>query len=58
MKNGAPAVEACEGDTDVTLEHLPAVAYFFGVISPERTLTPLANAWFPLPLFISGADHV
>lgn len=58
VKNGAPAVEACEGDTDVTLEHLPAVAYFFGVISPERTLTPLANAWFPLPLFISGADHV
>jgi hypothetical protein len=58
VQDGKPSVEACEDETDVTLEHLDAVAYFFGVISPERSLAPLADAWFPLPIFISGADHV
>ena len=58
VQDGKPSVEACEDETDVMLEHLDAVAYFFGVISPERSLAPLANAWFPLPIFISGADHV
>lgn len=58
VKNGSPEITPVDGDTDLTLGHLEAVAFFFSLSSTARRAVPLATAWFPLPLFIESADHV
>lgn len=58
VKNGTPEITTIDGDTDLTLDHLEAVAFFFSLSSAARRANPLAAAWFPLPLFIESADHV
>ena len=58
VKNGAPEITTIDRDTDLTLDHLEAVAFFFSLSSAARRANPLAAAWFPLPLFIESADHV
>ncbi|MBQ8402497.1 MAG: GNAT family N-acetyltransferase [Clostridia bacterium] len=58
VENGVPSVEETEDVPQIVLEHKQAVSFFFGLVSPVRTLCPIAAAWFPLPLRIDSADHV
>ena len=58
VKDGVPSVEDTEETPQITLEHKEAASFFFGLVSPARTLCPVAAAWFPLPLRIDSADHV
>lgn len=59
VENGVPCVEDHNGDCDISLEHLEAAAFFFGLYSPHWTKVPAAaRCWFPLPLFVDSADHV
>jgi len=57
VKDQQSTVEPYEGTPDITLPHIEAVRYFTGFTSPERD-RPLANAWFPLPLFMYDMDKV
>jgi len=57
VKNQQSTVEPYDGMPDITLPHIEAVRYFTGFTSPERD-RPLANAWFPLPLFLYDMDKV
>ena len=58
VKDGVPSVEPTDDEPQVTLEHKEAVSFFFGMVSPARTMCPAAAGWFPLPLRIDSADHV
>jgi len=58
VTDGKPMVENTEEAPQVVLEHKEAVSFFFGMVSPARTVCPVAAAWFPLPLRIDSADHV
>ena len=58
VQNGVPTVESTDKTPDITLAHREAVAFFFGVMSPERMQNAYAAAWFPLPMYVDGADHV
>ena len=58
VTDGKPEVISGETENMIELEHHEAVSFFFGVISPKRLTVPLSQAWFPLPLYISSADHV
>ena len=57
VKNQQSTVEPYDGAPDITLPHIEAVRFFTGFTSPER-VSPLANAWFPLPLFMYDMDKV
>ena len=57
VENQQSTVEPCDGTPDLTLPHIEAVRYFTGFTSPERD-RPLANAWFPLPMFMYDMDKV
>ena len=56
--NGVPTVTEAHGETELTLEHREATQFFFSVYSPTRVKCPIAEAWFPLPMFFYTADHV
>ena len=58
VANGVPTVEKTDKAPDVVLEHREAVAFFFGAMSPERMENAYAAVWFPLPIYVDGADHV
>ena len=58
VKDGVPSVDDTEDAPQVILEHKEAASFFFGLVSPARTLCPVAAAWFPLPLRMDSADHV
>ena len=58
VENGVPTVEKTDKAPDMVLEHREAVAFFFGAMSPERMKNAYAAAWFPLPMYVDGADHV
>jgi len=59
VEKGVPAVTDAEGPTDLTLEHLEAMTFFFGLYSPRwEEVAPAVRSWFPLPLYVDRADHV
>lgn len=58
LRDGVPTVEKTDKAPDMVLEHREAVAFFFGAMSPERMKNAYAAAWFPLPMYVDGADHV
>lgn len=58
LRDGVPTVEKSDKTPDMVLEHKEAVAFFFGVMSPERMKNACAAAWFPLPMHEDSADHV
>ena len=58
VRNGVPTVSEALGETELTLEHLEATQFFFAIYNPTRLKYPVAQAWFPLPLFFDTADHV
>lgn len=58
VQNGVPTVESTDKTPDITLAHREAVAFFFGAMAPERMQNAYAAAWFPLPMYVDGADHV
>jgi len=51
------SVEVTSGEPDLDLAHIEAVRFFTGLTSAART-SPLADAWFPLPLFLYDMDKV
>ena len=59
VKDNAVSVEDTDAEPDLELGHFDATAFLFGIFSGFRTaLTPAVRSWFPLPLFVEGADHV
>ncbi len=59
VKDNAVTVGDAEGDPDLELGHFDATAFLFGLFSEHRAaLSPAVRTWFPLPLFVEGADHV
>ena len=59
VENGVPHVEEHSGDCDISLEHLEAMTFFFGLFSPHTEKLPAATrSWFPLPMYVDSADHV
>lgn len=59
VENGVPYVEEHEGECDLTLEHIEAMTFFFGLYSPHWAKIPAqVRGWFPLPLYVDSADHV
>lgn len=57
VRNGVPTVTD-GADTPTVLTQLEATAFFFGLIYPERSELPNAEALFPLPFFIPSPDCV
>ncbi len=59
VQNNEVTLEEVTGDCDLELGHLEAISFLCGLWSPYRlALTPAVRSWFPLPLFVDGADHV
>lgn len=59
VENGIPSVTEFAGETDLTLEHIEAMTFFFGLYSPRRKeISPACRSFFPLPLYVDRADHV
>lgn len=57
VQNGVPSVEPFSGITDKTMDHFEATNYFLGLVSPER-ICPVAENWFPLPMWLWSFDTV
>jgi len=57
VENQQSFVEPCSDTPEITLSHIEAVRFFSGLTSAKRT-SPIANAWFPLPLFLYDMDKV
>ena len=57
VKGRQSSVEAYNGAPELTLSHLEAMRFFTGLTSSART-SQIANAWFPLPLFLYDMDKV
>lgn len=53
------SVENYDGECELELTHIEAIAFFFGIFSPYRTKisAEIANA-LPIPLYVENADHV
>ena len=59
VKNNEVSVEEGASDCALALGHLEAISFLCGLWSPHRlALSPAVRSWFPLPLFVDGADHV
>jgi GNAT superfamily N-acetyltransferase len=59
VTGGVPGVEPFQGTPDLTLSHLEALRFFLAPVSTGRgAMQKYAQAWFPLPLWISGIDKV
>ena len=58
VKNGILHVTDTSEEPQIVLEHKEAEMFFFTLISPTRTMYPLANTWFPLPIQVDRADQV
>ncbi len=59
VKNNEVSVEEGASDCALALCHLEAISFLCGLWSPHRlALSPAVRSWFPLPLFVDGADHV
>lgn len=59
VKNNEVSVEEGASDCALVLGHLEAISFLCGLWSPHRlALSPAVRSWFPLPLFVDGADHV
>ena len=59
VKNNEVTVEEGASDCALALGHLEAISFLCGLWSPHRlALSPAVRSWFPLPLFVDGADHV
>ena len=58
VKNNEVTVCASDREPTLTLEHRAAMSYFFGEFSPDRGRIAGDSAWFPLPIYLYGADHV
>lgn len=59
VKDGKSSVEDYEGEADLELTHHEAIKFFFGIHSfAWKMVKPEIRTWFPLPLYIEGADHV
>ena len=58
VSGGIPSVTENDEEPQIVLEHKEAEMFFFGLMSPVRTMCPLAAAWFPLPIRIELADQV
>lgn len=59
VKNNEVSVEVGASDCALALGHLEAISFLCGLWSPHRlALSPAVRSWFPLPLFVDGADHV
>jgi len=58
VANGIPCVEPFSGSPALTLSHLEALRFFLAPVSIRRSENALAQAWFPLPLWLPGLDKV
>jgi len=59
VTGGVPGVEPFQGTPDLALSHLEALRFFLAPVSTGRgAMQKNAQAWFPLPLWISGIDKV
>lgn len=59
INNGEVTVSETDEKEDIELSHLDALSVFTGLYSDRRAeLPPAVASWFPLPLFIHGADNV
>ncbi len=59
VKNNEVSVEEGASDCALALGHLEAISFLCGLWSPHRlALSPAVRSWFPLPLYVDGADHV
>ena len=59
VKDNDVTVETCAGACDLELGHLEAITFLSGLWSPYHDkLSPAVRSWFPLPLYVDGADHV
>lgn len=57
VKNNQSSVEKYSGAPGIELGHIEAMRFFTGLTSSKRT-SYIANAWFPLPLFLYDMDKV
>ena len=59
VKNNEVSVEEVASDCALALGHREAISFLCGLWAPHRlALSPAVRSWFPLPLFVDGADHV
>lgn len=59
VEDNNAAVSDYDGECDLELSHKEAMQLLFGLHSPyNRLLKPEIRSWFPLPLYVEGADHV
>jgi hypothetical protein len=58
VAGGVPRVEPFPGAPDLTFSHLEALRFFLAPVSVKRDENALAQAWFPLPLWLPGLDKV
>jgi GNAT superfamily N-acetyltransferase len=58
VQGGVPCVEPFAGEPGFVFSHLEALRFFLAPVSAGRGRNALAQAWFPLPLWITGFDKV
>jgi len=58
VQSETPSVEIFDGKPELSLTHMQAQRFFLAQTSTARDAHPLAQAWFPLPLFLWGIDKV
>lgn len=59
VEGNVATVEDTDGEIDLELSHKEAMQLLFGLYSPYTSrLKPEIRSWFPLPLYVEGADHV